>query len=138
MLFWDTSALVPLLVREDRSADVRDVLRSDSDVLTAAVTPLEITSALWRRRHTGILTLADHERAEQKFALLSTRWIEIAQFPEAFEVALRLLARHSLRSLDALQLASALVVRRTRLLPFVTIDKKLATAARTEGFALLP
>jgi len=139
LLFWDTSALVPLLVREDRSADVRAVLRADSDVLTAAITSLEVTSALWRRRHAGILPLVDQERAERIFAQASTRWSEIAQSPEVMEGALRLLARHPLRSLDALQLASALIVAPApALLPFVVLDKKLAAAARAEGFPVLP
>lgn len=139
MLVWDTSALVPLLVKEKRSADVRAVLRHDTHVFTAAITPVEISSALWRRRHAGILTLEDHERAEWRFAQLSARWSEVAQSPQIFDIAMRLLARHSLRSLDVLQLASALaIVRVTALLPFVTLDKKLIAAARAEGFPVLP
>jgi predicted nucleic acid-binding protein len=139
LLFWDTSALVPLLVKEDRSADVRAVILSDADILTSAITSLEVTSALWRRRHAGTLPLADHERAEQRFAQLSARWMEVAQAPQLMEGALRLLARHSLRSLDVLQLASALLVAPSpALLPFVTLDKKLAAAAREEGFPVLP
>ena len=139
MLFWDTSALVPLFVKENRSADVRAVIRDDPEVLTAAITSLEVTSALWRRRHAGTLPLADQERAERTFAQVSTRWTEIAQSPQVMESALRLFARHSLRSLDALQLASALIAAPTPgLLPFVTLDKKLAAAARAEGFPVLP
>jgi len=139
LLFWDTSALVPLLVREDRSADVSKVLRGDPDLITSAISPLELSSALWRRRHAGILSLADHEIAERRFAEVSVRWIEVAQSSAAFDHAMRLLARHALRSLDALQLASALVVTRApAFLPFVTLDKRLIAAARAEGFPVLP
>ncbi len=139
MLFWDTSALVPLLVNEDRSADARRVLREDSQVVTSAITPIEVSSALWRRRHAGILTLQDHERAERRFAQLSGRWTEVSHSTQVFEVAMRLLTRHSLRTLDAIQLGSALViVQRLEFLPFVTLDEKLAVAARAEGFPVLP
>ena len=139
MLFWDTSAIVPLLVKEQRSADVRVVLHDDPDIITAAITSLEVTSALWRRRHIGTLSLADHQRVERDFAELSARWNAIAQSPEILEAASRVLARHSLRTLDALQLASALVLAPTTgVLPLVTLDKRLTAAARAEGFPVLP
>jgi predicted nucleic acid-binding protein len=41
--------------------------------------------------------------------------------------------------MDALQLASALIAReRFGSLPFVTLDSNLASAARAEGFVVLP
>lgn len=126
-------------MKETRSAEVSEVLRSDPEVITAAITPLELSSALWRRRHAGVLTFADHEIAERRFAVVSERWMEVAQSSVTFETAMRLLTRRSLRSLDALQLASALVVTSApAFLPFVTLDKKLAAAARAEGFPVLP
>jgi predicted nucleic acid-binding protein len=139
LLFWDTSAIVPLIVREDRSVEVRAVLQDDPDVITAAISSLEVTSALWRRRHAGNLPLLDHERAERGFAQLSARWTEITYSDRVLESAYRVVARHQLRTLDALQLASALVLtRRPAVLPFVTLDKRLAAAARAEGFPVLP
>ena len=139
MQFWDTSALVPLLVSEKRSGDVLAVLHADSDVVTAAIAPLEVSSALWRRRHGGTLPLADHDNAEQWFAFISQRWSEVAQSTAVLDRATRLVARHSLRSLDALQLASALEIAPANgALPFVTLDKRLASAARVEGFPVLP
>lgn len=43
---------------------------------------------------------------------------------------------HPLRAADALQLAAALVLSdfEPRTLPFVTLDDRLASAARREGF----
>jgi predicted nucleic acid-binding protein len=45
---------------------------------------------------------------------------------------------HPLRSADALQLAAAFVAAETRpaTLAFLTLDERLAEAARKEGFAL--
>jgi len=54
--------------------------------------------------------------------------------------ASRLVAVHPLRAADALQLAAALVS--SEVTPrgdgFVTLDDRLRTAARAEGFAVLP
>jgi hypothetical protein len=50
------------------------------------------------------------------------------------------LALHDLRAADALQLAAALIAcdEQPALLPFVTLDRRLADAARREGFRVLP
>ena len=47
---------------------------------------------------------------------------------------------HRLRAMDALQLAAALVAcgNDPTTLPFVTLDRDLITAARAEGFTVLP
>jgi predicted nucleic acid-binding protein len=52
--------------------------------------------------------------------------------------ARKLLIKHQLRSLDALQLASAVVAEKTFAvrLTFVTADKQLFTAATAEGFTV--
>ncbi|MFY9343542.1 MAG: hypothetical protein WAT39_13685 [Planctomycetota bacterium] len=54
--------------------------------------------------------------------------------------ARRLLANHPLRAADACQLAAALIACRERpdALGFVTLDSRLAEAARREGFTVLP
>jgi predicted nucleic acid-binding protein len=104
------------------------------------LTPIEITSALWRRRHAGELDAEDHRRTDESFAHVSRRWIEIEAFAPIRDTARDLISRHVLRAADALQLASAIVAagRRPGTLPFVTLDRELATAARVEGFTVLP
>jgi predicted nucleic acid-binding protein len=71
-------------------------------------------------------------------AEITRRWSAIGA-PEAVERAIDLLSRHPLRAADSVQLASALIAReRFGSLPFVTLDKDLAIAARAEGFTVLP
>ncbi len=52
----------------------------------------------------------------------------------------RLLRLHPLRAADALQLAAAIIAceHQPESLPLVTLDQRLAEAARREGFAVLP
>jgi uncharacterized protein len=139
MRFWDTSAIVPLLITEPQSVTMRDTLADDPTIATAAIATIEITSALWRRRHRREISVGAHHDAEVIFASLTRRWREVVDSAEVMEVALRLVTRHPMKSLDALQLASAIVLAPApELLPFVTLDKKLAAAARAEGFPILP
>ncbi len=54
--------------------------------------------------------------------------------------ARRLLASHTLRAADAMQLAAALLTCEDEpsRLPFVTVDDRLAEAAAREGFTVVP
>ena len=49
MKFWDSSAIIPLLVREAASDRVRRIVSEDSDMLVWWGTPVECTSAVARR-----------------------------------------------------------------------------------------
>jgi len=139
MRFWDSSAIIPLLIEEGRSADARRILREDQEILASALTPVEVSSALWRRRHAGELTAAAHQEAEQGFAQLSRRWREIAHSQRITDLAFGVLSRHPLRSMDALQLAAAMFASGTTAkIPIVAFDRRLAAAARAEGFPILP
>jgi hypothetical protein len=138
--FWDSSAVVPLLVHEPSSVAVRQVARADTALLVWRLTGAEIVSALWRRRRTGALDESAAVAAEEGLAILERAWTCVDDLAETDRRARRLLALHDLRAADALQLAAALVAcdEHPSLLPFVTLDLRLAGAARREGFRVLP
>ncbi len=140
MRFWDSSALVPLLILEESSDLVRGLLAIDDQIVASIITPIEVQSALWRRRHHDEIDLDQHTAAELAFADLSEGWSEISDFNAVREIALDLLSRHVLRAADAIQLATALVAAdgTPASLPFVTLDRDLAAAAEAEGFGVLP
>ena len=56
MRYWDTSALVPLLVAEPTTDAARSWLREDGVIATWAWTRAEITSAVERRTRDGDLS----------------------------------------------------------------------------------
>ena len=140
MRFWDSSAVVPLLVREPSSVAVRRVARDDSQLLVWRLTGAEVVSALWRRRRAGELDEAAGVAAEEGLALIERAWTCVDDLAHADRRARRLLALHDLRAADALQLAAALIAcdEQPSLLPFVTLDHRLADAARREGLRVLP
>jgi predicted nucleic acid-binding protein len=65
-------------------------------------------------------------------------WDSSAVVPLLVAEPVRFLRVHPLRAADALQLAAAFVAadRRPSSLEVVTVDQRLAAAARKEGFAL--
>jgi predicted nucleic acid-binding protein len=134
--FWDSSAVVPLLVRQSASVTVDRWLEDDPVVVIWSLTPVEVASALWRLVREGTLSdqaaLVAESRAE---GLLSASYVVIDV--EAAKLrARRLLRIHQLRAADALQLAAALswAGDQPQSRVFLTLDERLAIAARREGF----
>jgi predicted nucleic acid-binding protein len=139
MRFWDTSALIPLMLEEAESDRMRLLLAEDRAIAIASITPLEISSVLWRRRHAGQLHIDEHHEADAMFAELSARWSEVMPTTLILRKALDVVTRHPLRTLDAIQLGAAIVLSdEPACMTMVTLDRNLANAARAEGFEVLP
>ena len=140
MRFWDTSAVVPLCVREPASPAARRLLAPDPAMATWWATRTECVSALARRRRERGLTGGGEERARRVLEVLAAAWSEILPSEALRDGAERLLAVHPVRAGDAFQLAAALVWThgRTRGRAFVCLDERLREAARREGFRILP
>lgn len=137
MRFWDSSALIPLLVHEERSAELRQF--PPEDIVVWWASGVECASALARLERNG--------RQGAGFAVLygileqaQRGWSVIASGEEIKALAIRLVRVHPLRAADALQLAAAILAAQYRpvTLPFVCLDERLRTAATKEGFPLLP
>ena len=143
MRFWDSSSIVPLLIREQRTDEMLALFDRDRDIVATFITPIEVTSAVWRRLHRHLLTIDEHRDADLLFADMSRNWISVDDHQQITATALVMLSRYPLRAGDAMQLASAHVALRSAqqkpyTLPFVTLDTDLASAAHEEGFPVLP
>ena len=68
-----------------------------------------------------------------------SQWSPVTLVEAVRRRAERLVALHPVGAADGLQLAAALVAAgdRPETLPFVTLDKRLATAAQLEGFPVI-
>jgi predicted nucleic acid-binding protein len=136
MNFWDSSALVPLLVTEASS----DLRRKQYDVDPWAVvwfgTLAEIESSLVRRQRDGQLPADVEHAARKRLQEMTKQWTEVTPTTEVRARAIRLLRVHPLRAADAFQLAAALIFCREQPqhLPFLTADQRLRDAANLEGF----
>ncbi len=139
MRFWDTSALVPLLLEQPMSPRIRELLREDPEIAAWWGTPAECASAAARLRREARLSVTDEDRVLELLRRLQDSWLEVLPSEEVRNRALRLLRVHSLKAADAFQLAAARVWAAD---PaggaFVTLDERLALAARLEGFKVLP
>jgi uncharacterized protein len=134
--FWDSSAVVPLLVQEPATGEREKELRADPVMLVWWGTAVECASALQRLVREGALRADEARAAEARLRQLERRWVEIDPTQTVRAQAERLLRIHPLRAGDALQLAAALIACQhdPATLPFQTADLRLAEAAQREGF----
>jgi hypothetical protein len=139
MRFWDSSALVPLLVAEATTPHVTQAYEDDPDVMAWWAAPVECVSALARLERDRKLAADAVTDAVRRLGALEAAWTEVQPVTRVRQVAIRLLRVHDLRAGDALQLAAATVGAADQPvdMPFVTLDQRLARAADREGFAVL-
>ncbi|MGI9118857.1 MAG: type II toxin-antitoxin system VapC family toxin [Acidimicrobiales bacterium] len=138
MRFWDSSAVVPLLVVEATTQTVQARFREDPVMLVWWATELECASALARLDRDEALTARASRLARERLHDLKGAWHEIQPVEAVRRVAQRLLRTHPLRAADSLQLAAALVAAEgdPASLEVLTLDARLVEAARREGLAL--
>ena len=136
MRFWDSSAVVPLLVPEPTSRSAQRLFEGDPIIVAWWATELECTSAIARRQRFGALPEDVVANAFVRLSALKAGWHEVEPGEDVRESAKRLLRVHDLRTADALQLAAAFFVAEARpsTLTVVSLDDRLLAAADREGF----
>ena len=136
MRYWDTSAIVLLLIHEKSSGSARKLLKSHGQITIWWATSVECYSAICRIERQTKMSNDEFLRVTNRLSDLSSIWHEVQPTVGIRESALRLLRVHTLRAADALQLAAALSAcgQRPESCEFVTTDAKLIAAANREGF----
>lgn len=139
MKFWDASAIVPLLLMEATTGEVQALAAKDAAMLVWWATEVECASAIARLERDGTLAEVAVRDAFQRLKQLTNGWHEVDASDSIREAAVRFLRVHPLRAADALQLAAAFIAaeRRPSSLEIVTLDDRVAAAARKEGFVVI-
>jgi uncharacterized protein len=139
-MFWDASALVPLLVPEARSSDLAAAIGRDTEPTVWWGTPVECLSAIYRRHRERPLAGDVLAHALERLRALVEDGDAVLPTDHVRRRAGRIVATHPLRAADAFQLAAALIWCEEHPAgeTFVSLDDRLREAARREGFTLLP
>jgi predicted nucleic acid-binding protein len=121
MRFWDSSALIPLVVTEPQTRRV------------------ELCSALARRRRAEPRATRNLTAARREVFSAWEQWTEVTAAEVVRRHAERLIEAHPLRAADAFQLGAAFVAAEELPagLTLVTLDRQQAQAAEREGFSVL-
>ena len=135
----DTSALIKRYVDEVGSGYVRSLVAiPDIAFHQSFLTPLEMASAFYRQHRAGLLSVEELTLVLKAYAVHAREEYALIHYSEnLMDTAAALIARHPLRTLDALQLSAVLVLRAS--LPtgappftFLSADGRLVAIARRE------
>ena len=133
--FWNSSALVPLCVRQGVTPRAISLYKLHDAVVWWAA-PVEIASALARLVRMKQLAPDDWTRACKLAKRLADSWSVIQPSDALRASSCQLVERYDLRAGDSLQLAAALQwcedAPQGRV--FLTADRRLREAARSNGF----
>ncbi|MBI4700195.1 MAG: type II toxin-antitoxin system VapC family toxin [Deltaproteobacteria bacterium] len=140
MRFWDSSAIVPVVIEQSSTPLARSWLAEDAELAVWTLTATEVLSALCRLRREGEIDDKGVAQAETLAAELLARARIVADVELVKATAARLLRAHVLRVADALQLAAALAwaAGDPRGRTGHSLDGRLGLAARREGFRVVP
>ena len=133
--FWDSSALVPLCVRQGITPEAVSLFKTHEIVVWWS-TPVEIASALSRLLRMKQIDGSECAKARKLARVIGDFWSVIQPSDALRSKAVQLVERYDLRAADSLQLAAALEwcedVPQGRV--FLTADERLRQAALLSGF----
>ncbi len=140
-IYFDTSALVKRYCLEKGTRTVRSLLARGDIVLTSIISYPELKAAFARKRRSGEIGAISYQKGIRSFQqdwetpIFSTLGLTF----EIASLAGDLVERQPLKALDAVHLASALVVRENLglSLHFVSTDAQLNEAAALEGLEVI-
>ena len=135
-LYFDTSALVKRYLNEKGDTKVRGLFDKSERIFVSAVTHFECASAFQRLLQTKFVDKSEYERMTTEIAI-DFPFFETVPFDEDVkQIALRVIEKHPLKPLDAIQLASLIYIAE-EIESFVVCDKKLKRCSKEEGFKII-
>ncbi|SNS43949.1 Predicted nucleic acid-binding protein, contains PIN domain [Geodermatophilus saharensis] len=134
--YFDTSALVPLIVAEPTSVRCRRVWDQAEAVLTVELTYVEAAAALARAQRLGRLTGTQHAEALQRWDALWDQVVSLSVDTQLVRSAAGLAATYGLRGYDAVHCAAA-VGHADSTVVATAGDGDLLEAWRTAGLAVV-
>mgnify|MGYP003580004665 FL=1 len=139
MRYWDSSALIPLLVEQAATEAMRAMVREDPAVASWWATSVECVSALARLHRDERLAASDLAESVGRLRAAASHWAVVTPSDAVREQAIRLVRVHPLRAADAMQLAAAIVASDFQPgdLEFVSLDARQLEAAEKEGFSVI-
>lgn len=138
-LYAESSAVLAWLLGEPAGDDIRQALAGAELIVTSDLTLVECDRVLIRAQVTSSLSEAQRADIQARLNAAASHWNLLRIGPEVIDRARRPFPVEPIRSLDAIHLASALVVRAAvDDLALLSLDDQVRSAGRQLGLLLLP
>ena len=138
-LYAESSAVLSWLLGEKRGEAARERLLAADMVITSGLTLVECDRALHRAEAVGELEAETVKSMRERFFAATDHWIVFSIDPEVVERSRRRFPREPIRSLDAIHLTTALLVRSlVTELELLCWDERIRENADELGFDVTP
>jgi uncharacterized protein len=136
--YFDSSVLAKTYVREDGSDKGRQLVRTRL-VITSSIAGVELSSAFRRNLTSGRIDARTHTAIMKKFTQHRQKFRIMELSGSVLEAAERYVADFDVRALDAIHLASAMVLndRLPKRLPFITSDSRQRDVGERLGLRVI-
>lgn len=134
--YFDTSAVVPILVEEPTTPTSRRIWRDADRLVSTRLTYVEVTAALAMAERQGRVSVGEHDQVWTNFLELWTV-VDVVEVSEGITTSAASLARpHALRGYSAVHCATALAVYDVELVA-ASGDRQLLDAWCEHGLAVV-
>jgi len=108
-------------------------LLTSYEFLSSAITPIELHSAVQRPRRQGEITQPNYNSIVSRLAKDRSYWQLVEVVPQILSKAEELVKTANVRTLDAIHIASAIIIQDsfTTPLPFISADERQLAAAQS-------
>jgi predicted nucleic acid-binding protein len=135
-LFFDTSALIKRYIDETGSQYVDRLFFETDEIFVAPITEIECISTIKRLRVEHQIKANDYNHLMKEIRE-DFSYFSVIEFSEHLvEVSIRLIEKYQLKTLDSIQLSSALKVK-DQIENFIVSDNKLKATAHREQFSII-
>jgi predicted nucleic acid-binding protein len=125
--FIDTSSLFKKYIEENGSQEFGLLLENISEIIVSPITIIEFHSVIARKQHERGLNVKDAEWIETEF-LKDYNYFHVVKWSdELIKKSVSALKEYQLKTLDSIQLASAILTKPD---VFIVSDQKLFNAAK--------
>jgi predicted nucleic acid-binding protein len=135
----DSSVMVKHYVEDEADSPLASKYITSYKLYASCIMQIEVFSALARKLQLQEISAKDVEKIKEAFLSDCLRIGMIEVSDEVIKEAQDLVFKTSLKTLDAIHLASSILLGRITeaAFPFITSDKKLALMAEKEGFKII-
>lgn len=135
----ESSAVLAWLLGEARGGPVAAQLEAADLVLTSELTLVEVDRALHRSVATGAMVAPEAERIREQLGATTTEWAIEPVSAAVVDRARRSFPHDAIRALDAIHLATAVVVASSvGDLDVLSLDERIRSNATALGFRVVP
>ncbi len=131
--FFDTSALVKRYIKESGSGIIDDTIDKASDILVSALTHIETISAFRRLLSEEKICEANYEKLKSELNKDFKDFTILPVSQKTLNKAYQIVDAEDLRTLDAIQLATAILYS-NKIDQLVAADQRLLSAAENNNF----